>query len=164
MAEEEKEGQQEETTSGKGKKSGLKWVIALFVVIIIGVGAGVVGWKYYQMRLSGPSERGETEAVQEPGIWAMNPIVVNLMDDNGERYLKTTLQIEVSSQECMAELERLKPKVTDNILVLLSSKRYKEIAGFEGKQNLRDEIAVRLNRYLAKGQVRRIYFTEFLIQ
>lgn len=163
MAEEEMEEQQAENESRKGKKSGLKWIIIIFVVIMLGVGGGFAGWKYYQTRLSAPEKKVE-EVVEEPGIWAMDPIIVNLMDDNGERYLKTTIQIEVSSQECAAELDRLKPKVTDNILVLLSSKRYKEIAGFEGKQNLRDEIAVRLNRYLSKGQVRRIYFTEFLIQ
>lgn len=162
MAEEEKEEQQAENEPKKGKKSGFKWLIVLSVIIVLGGIGGFAGWKYYQWNLSG--SKGEEKVAQEPGIWVMDPIVVNLMDDNGERYLKTTIQIEVSSQECVEELDRLKPKVTDNVLVLLSSKRYREIAGFEGKQNLRDEIAVRLNRYLSRGQVRRVYFTEFLIQ
>lgn len=164
MAEEEREEQQEENKSKKGKKSAFKWIIITVVVILIGAGGGIAGWQYYKLYISGPEMKGTKEAVQDPGIWAMDPIVVNLMDDNGERYLKTTIQIEVSNQECVSELDRLKPKVTDNVLVLLSSKRYKEIAGFEGKQTLRDEVAVRLNRYLTKGQVRRVYFTEFLIQ
>jgi flagellar FliL protein len=160
MAEEEKEEQQEEQEPKKGKKSIVKWIILVLAVMILGAG-GFFGWKYYTSNIAGSKEEA---VVQKPGIWSMGSIVVNLMDDNGERYLKTTIQIEVSSQEGVEELEQLKPKVADSILVLLSSKKYEEIAGFEGKQALRDEIAVRLNRYLVEGQVKRVYFTEFLIQ
>jgi len=160
MAEEEREEQQEEQSPKKGKKSIIKWIILAVLVVFLGAG-GFVGWKYY---VSGVSDSEKAEVAQTPGIWSMGSVVVNLMDDNGERYLKATIQIEVSSQECVDELELLKPKISDSILVLLSSKNYKEIAGFEGKQALRDEIAVRLNRYLSKGQVKRVYFTEFLIQ
>jgi len=70
----------------------------------------------------------------------------------------------VSGQDCVTELDLLKPKITDSILGLLSSKSYKDIAGLEGKQRLKDEIAMRLNSHLTKGQARRVYFTEFLIQ
>lgn len=161
MAEEEREEQRQAEQEGKkGKGSILKWIIVAVAVVILGAG-GFAGWYYYTSGSGG----GQGEAVvQTPGIWSLGSMVVNLMDDNGERYLKTTIQIEVSSQECVEELTLLKPKVVDSILVLLSSKNYKEIAGFEGKQGLRDEIAVRLNRYLTKGEVRRVYFTEFLIQ
>jgi len=162
MAEEEKEEQQEEQEAKEGKGSIVKWIIVAVAVVILG-GGGVAGWYYYTSSDRNGGGQGE-QIVQTPGIWSLGSVVVNLMDDNGERYLKTTIQIEVSSQECVEELELLKPKVMDSVLVLLSSKNYKEIAGFEGKQALRDEIAVRLGRYLAKGEVRRVYFTEFLIQ
>ena len=154
MADEEKEEPK------KDKSPILKWIVVLFVVVIFGV-AGFAGWKYYKSNLSASKKAEEEQIVQ---IWSMGSPIVNLMDNNGERYLKTTIQIEVSSQDCISELDLLKPKVMDSILGLLSSKRYKEIAGFEGKQRLKDEIAVRLNSYLTKGQVRRVYFTEFLIQ
>ncbi|MBW2644644.1 MAG: flagellar basal body-associated FliL family protein [Deltaproteobacteria bacterium] len=162
MAEEEKEEQQEEKEPKKSKKSVVRW-IAVAVVVVILVAGGFAGWKYYETHLSGTKEQ-KGQPVQQPVIWSMGSLIVNLMDDNGERYLKATIQIEVSGQDCVTELDLLKPKVTDNVLSLLSSKRYKDVAGFVGKQRLKDEIAVRLNGYLTKGQVRRIYFTEFLIQ
>ncbi|MBW2638211.1 MAG: flagellar basal body-associated FliL family protein [Deltaproteobacteria bacterium] len=162
MTEEEKEEQQEEKNPKKGKKSIVKW-IAVVIVMVILVAGGFAGWKYYETHLSGTKGQKE-QPVQQPVIWSMDSLIVNLMDDNGERYLKVTIQIEVSSQDCVTELDLLKPKVTDNVLSLLSSKRYDDIAGFIGKQRLKDEIAVRLNGYFTKGQVRRIYFTEFLIQ
>ena len=161
MVEEEKES--EEKKSKKGKKSIIKWIVVFFGVVILGA-AGFAGWTYYKTHFSGSKKAVNEQIVQKPGIWSMGSLIVNLMDSNGERYLKAVIQIEVSNQDCVSELDLLKPKITDSILSLLSSKRYKEIAGFEGKQCLRDEIAVRLNGYLAKGQVRRVYFTEFLIQ
>jgi len=161
MADEEKEEEKEEPK--KAKSPILKWIVVFFVVVILGV-AGFAGLKYYKSNFSGSKKAEEEQIVQKPGLWSMGSPIVNLMDNNGERYLKTTIQIEVSSQDCISELDLLKPKVMDSILGLLSSKRYKEIAGFEGKQRLKDEIAVRLNSYLTKGQVRRVYFTEFLIQ
>jgi len=33
-----------------------------------------------------------------------------------------------------------------------------------GKQRLRDEIVLRLNSFLTKGKVLKVYFTEFIVQ
>jgi len=163
MVEEEKDEQLEEKKPKKGKKSIIKWIAVIFMVAILGAG-GFLGWKYYETHLSGSENAAREQTVQKPVIWSMDSLIVNLMDDNGERYLKVTIQVEVSGQDCVAELDMLKPKVTDSIIGLLSSKRYNDVAGFVGKQRLRDEIAVRLNSYLTKGHVRRVYFIEFLIQ
>ena len=165
MVEKEKEEELEEEKEEpkKSKKSIIKLIAVFFGVVIFGA-AGFAGWTYYKSHISGSEKTGGEQTVQKPGIWSMGSLVVNLMDDNGERYLKATIQIEVSNQDCLSELELLKPKVMDSILGLLSSKSYKDIVGFEKKQRLKDEIAVRLNGYLIKGQVRRVYFTEFLIQ
>ena len=160
MAEEEKEEESEEKEPKKGKKAIIKWTVLFFAVVILGAG-GFLGWKYYEAHFSGTKEE---HIVQKPGIWSVGSLVVNLMEDNGERYLKATIQIEVSGQDCVTELDLLKPKITDSILGLLSSKSYKDIAGLQGKQRLKDEIAMRLNSHLTKGQARRVYFTEFLIQ
>lgn len=163
MVEEEKEEELEEKKPKKSKKSIIKWIVVFFGVVILGAG-GFAGWKYYKSRFSDSKKAESEQIVQKPGLWSMGSLIVNLMDSNGERYLKAVIEIEVSNQDCVFELDLLKPKVTDSILGILSSKSYKEIAGFEGKQRLKDEIAMRLNNHLTKGQVRRVYFTEFLIQ
>jgi len=159
MAEEEKE-QQEEPRKGMSTK--VK-VIGLIVLVVILAAGGIGGWKFYDGR-SAKTTKKEAVAAPVSAIWSAGTLIVNLMDDKGERYLKAGIQVEVSSEDCLAELEELKPKVTDGILVLLSSKGYEDIASLEGKQRLRDEIAVRMNGYMTSGQVRKVYFTEFLIQ
>ncbi len=167
MAEEkDRERDQEiEESPPKGKGSMIKWLVIVVVIVALGVG-GFAGWKYYASRMATNKEAMKEEAQVQPigSVWSMGAMIVNLMDNNGERYLKTVIKVELTSPECIGELELLKPKIVDTILDLLSSKRYQDIMGFAGKQRLRDEIAIRMNNYLSKGQVQKVYFTEFIVQ
>ncbi len=155
---------EDEKETGTKKKTGAGMIKKLLVLMIglaiIGAG-GFAGWQFFYKK---KVETVEKQVFEKFQMYPLGAKVVNLLDNNGERYLKVDVQLEVSGAECVAELEELKPKITDAVLVLLSSKKYKEIAGFEGKQRLRDEIAMRLNSYLSRGQVQRVYFTEFIIQ
>jgi len=162
--EEEKDKEIEEAPP-KGRGPIIKWVVSLVVVVVLGV-AGFVGWNYYASRTPTDKEPVKEQAQVKPigSIWSLGAMVVNLMDNNGERYLKTVINVELTSPDCIGELELLKPKIVDTILDLLSSKKYENIMGFAGKQRLRDEIAIRMNNYLSKGQVQMVYFTEFIVQ
>lgn len=165
MAEEEinKETGDEEVSK---RNFPLKWVVIALVIVVLGA-VGLGGWWYYKTHLSVlPKEKAE-EAIPvkvEKVFWPIDSIIVNLMDDNGERYLKITIQLELSNKDCISELNSLKPEVMDSLLGVLSSKTYKDVATFAGKQRLKDEIALRLNNYLSKGQIIKVYFTEFIIQ
>jgi flagellar FliL protein len=97
-------------------------------------------------------------------MWPMAPFIVNISDNQGERYLKIVMELEVSDQSIIAVLEQLKPKLRDNLLDLLSAKSFSELMDMAGKQRLRDEIIVRLNSFLVRGKIVRVYFTEFVIQ
>jgi flagellar FliL protein len=43
-------------------------------------------------------------------------------------------------------------------------KTFKELMELTGKQKLRDEMVMRLNAFLTKGKINKVYFTEFVIQ
>jgi flagellar FliL protein len=164
MAEErENDGIEAAEPKKKSKKSFLKWIIVVTVLLFAGV-AGFGGWKYYQSFVAGEKKAKEDQVARIGDVWPMGTMIVNLMDGNGERYLKAVIQIETSGPECISELNMLKPKIIDNILDLLSSKKYRDIVGFEGKQRLREEISMRVNNYISKGRIRYVYFTEFVIQ
>lgn len=166
MAEEEIREEEAAVAEKDSKKSlpFLKWIIMALVIVILGA-AGFGGWWYYRTHFAEPPEKEVEQTVQvKKAIWPIDSIIVNLMDNNGERYLKITIQLEISNEDCISELDSLKPEIMDGLLDILSSKEYKEIVGFEGKQRLRDEIAIRVNNYLSKGQITKVYFTEFIIQ
>jgi len=161
----EREEQTEQVPQKKKKGSFLKWLIIFFALILV-ASAAVAGLKYYKVFF--PTTGEETVSPDEEKLtetlWSMGTIIVNLLDEEGRRYLKTEIQIEITKKEAVAELDIVKPKVMDSILDLLSSKSYKEIVGYEAKQRLRDEIAERVNMHLKTGSVRKVYFTEFIIQ
>ncbi|MBE9546724.1 MAG: flagellar basal body-associated FliL family protein [Proteobacteria bacterium] len=174
MAEKEKEKEQaaeEEVEEGKKKKKKkkrplLKWIIIGVMVLII-AGAGLTGWMYFSKK-DATKEGAATEEPPPPAIgavWRMDSFIVNLRDERGrERYLKVVVQLELSDEKVVPELELLKPKLRDNVLDLLAEKTYKDIISHGGRQRLRGEIAMRLNSYLRNGRIVEVYFTEFVIQ
>jgi len=74
------------------------------------------------------------------------------------------LELELKDSSLTAELEKRKPQVRDNILLLLSSKTFEEVATFKGKTKIRNQITARLNGILAPGSIKKVYFTEFVVQ
>ena len=88
-----------------------------------------------------------------------------IRDSNqGERYLKLIMQLEISDPLAIKELDMLKPRMRDNILDLLSAKTYKELMDVGGKQRLREEILMRLNSIVSTTKITKVYFTEFVVQ
>ncbi len=168
MAREDKNEQQEgeQEPSGQQKKgSFLKWII-IGVVLLVIVVAGVLGGVLYMTKTK-EVKKPPAEQQQRPltgTMWAMDPFIVNLMDNNGDRYLKAVIQLELSDPAAVPELEQLKPKLRDNVLDLLSAKSYKDLMEMGGKERLREELAMRLSNFMTKGKVLKVYFTEFVIQ
>jgi flagellar FliL protein len=161
---EENEG--EEQAPEKKKGSALKLIIIGVVILIVLGGAGVAAYFFF-IKSNVPADGKkpvEQTKTQISVFWPMDPFIVNLIDNEGERYLKVVMQLELSDQQAIEELNFAKPKLRDSILDLLSAKTYKEMMDSIGKQRLRDEIVMRANVYLTKGKVNKVYFTEFIIQ
>jgi flagellar protein FliL len=160
----EKEG--EEQVPEKKKSSALKWIIIAVIAVFV-LGGGGAGAYFFLFKAKSPSAEKKHAEQAKPQVaifWPMDPFIVNLIDNEGERYLKVVMQLELSDQPVADELNLLKPKVRDNILDLLSAKTYKEMMDPIGKQRLREEIAFRASSYLTKGKILKVYFTEFVIQ
>lgn len=147
------------------KKKSIKKIVIMGLSVFVLLGAGTFGALYFL------SHSGEAKKAATPPpspligtMWPIDPFIVNLADNQGERYLKVVMQLEVSDPMVSAQLEQLKPKLRDNIMDLLTAKSYAELMDSGGKQRLRDEIVLRLNSFLTKGGIVKVYFTEFVIQ
>jgi flagellar protein FliL len=163
MAKEEADDAVPEKT--EKKKGSLVKIIIIALAVLGVIGAGLFGGLYYFTHYTG--EKKVAALPPKPligSMWPMDAFIVNLSDNQGERYLKIVIQLEVADPATVVELEQLKPKLRDNLLDLLTSKSFVELMDAGGKQRLRDEIAMRLNSFLTKGKIVRVYFTEFVIQ
>ena len=94
----------------------------------------------------------------------IDPFVVSLAGTEGKRFLRITIFLEISSFEVYAELTKNIQKITDSITILLSSKSFEDVYSVRGKYKLKDEVTVRVNRFLVAGHMEGVYFTEFAIQ
>lgn len=159
------------------KKSPLMLIlIGLVVLLVVGGAAGY----FLVLKPKGAAEASPTQAAAAPVAsqatggaqlgGAMGPIeeldsfIVNLSDSQGTRYLKLVVQLELSNAPLAEELKVKIPLLRDEVIMLLSSKSYDDVATVAGKRALKRGIMSGVNKYLTTGQVTRVYFTEFVVQ
>ncbi len=117
------------------------------------------------MLVASESSHGEGEDKGKVDkIYAWDPILVNLADPGGKRYLKIVMQTEITDPKLRAEVVAMNAQMKDTLITILSEKMFDDIATLSGKQELKREIAVKLNKFLKVGQIQEIYFTDFLVQ
>ena len=97
-------------------------------------------------------------------MYPLDQFIVNLFSEDGSRYLKTTMNLEMSVPELATELDAKKPLIRDIIIKALSAKSYEEISTIAGKENLKDEIVSDINKVLKDGKINNLFFTDFVIQ
>ncbi len=110
------------------------------------------------------NEEGQ-EVQQTPGsIFPMDTFIVNLADEGGKRYLRITMDLELTRGTVSDDLKKRLPQMRDSILMVLPSKRFEDIRTVEGKTSLRNEIIANLNGLFGQERISNIYFTEFVVQ
>ena len=172
VAETDEERDDREPGEGAQKKGfPLKLVILLVVVLGLG-GGGFFAWKSGMLnRFFGGEKQAHASKAEKKEVpldvgpmKSLDTFIVNLADPLGKRYLKVKMDLELSDEKVVPELEKRLPQLKDTILTTLCSKTYEEIGTLEGKMQLRMEIQARLNQHLKAGKIKNIYFTEFIVQ
>ena len=97
-------------------------------------------------------------------LYPLDTFTVNLKSDSGRRYLKVTMSLELDGKEISMELDNKSPVIRDRVIRILTSKTLEEISSSKGKQKVSQQIMDTLNAMISDGQIRGIYFTEFVIQ
>lgn len=150
------------------EKSTLRWIlVGVFTTLAISIASAVLTFAF----LSNKAETG-TQKVIEPRpqlgqLEHLGDFLVNLADVEDSHYLRTVVELEQnygSSPEFGNEIGNRKSQLRDIVISTLSSKTSEELRTPEGKEALKEELKERINSVLAKGQIARVYFTEFAIQ
>ena len=160
---------------GAGGKKPIGMIIGIIVGLLVLGGGGYYAYiNFFQEKPAEekPAEGEEGKKEEAPAeedldlgvMFPMDPFIVNLAGSEGKRFLKVTIFLEMSTPEVNVEIKGKIQKVTDSILVLLSSKVFEDVYSVQGKFKLKDEITTRVNRFLVVGHIKDAYFTEFIIQ
>jgi flagellar FliL protein len=158
-------------------------IIGVVVLALLG-GGGFFAWKMFMApkaanlaaagnsKAGGPgggeNKGGESSGEAEGGgTINLDPFLVNLADQDANRYLKTTIRILVTNAETakkVSENEIMTPRLRDTILSILSTKVANEIINNDGKQKLKKEILEKINGFLPGKCAKDIFFTDFVVQ
>lgn len=95
----------------------------------------------------------------------MPSLTVNLADVNRRGYLKTTITLEyVASKELDKELEEESYKVKDTILMVFRNTTSVALSNPQETELLKLELLSEINSTLTNGEIKAIYFEEFIVQ
>lgn len=166
----------EAVEAAASSRKSIRVIIGIIIGLLVLGGVGYVGYyAYINFFREKPAEEAPAEGREKVAgeaqedvnlgvMFPLDPFIVNLAGSGGKRFLKVTISLELSTPEVHAELKASIQKVTDSILVLLSSKSFEDVYSVQGKFKLKDEVTTRVNRFLVVGHIKDAYFTEFIIQ
>ena len=153
--------------AGGGSKKKLIIIIAAVVLLaIIGGGAAffLLGDKEDKPDPEAEAAAMAASAKMVGPMVTIDTFIVNILDDEENRYLKAAITLEVDAPTTADEINSRLPQLQDAILLLIGNKTFSELRDMQGKMQLRAELLNRINEILSKGKVKRIYFTDFVVQ
>lgn len=159
----------EETKSGAPEGKGGKKKILIFLILgllIIVVAGGVV---FFLLGKKGGDEAGaekpkKAKKAVDTVFIDFDPIIVNLLDPTGRRYLQVRLSIEVTDKKAEAEVKKKEPKIKDTILSILSGKTVDEVIVPDAKERIKGEILKKLKQEIGEDLIVNVYITQFIVE
>ncbi|MEX1055429.1 MAG: flagellar basal body-associated FliL family protein, partial [Rhodothermales bacterium] len=160
---------------GKGKKGLVRLLMTVVPLVLLpAAGGAYLAYSQFPMLAEaaasigidfGLVEEDEKDAPIEYGQFTtLNDVMLNPADSGGKRFLVVSLGLETRTADVIAEIEERDIVVRDAVLRLLSGYTSEELSSIELRSRLKDEILAELNQVLQKGEIDRLYFTQYLLQ
>ena len=105
-----------------------------------------------------PSGRSDLAGYQK---LVLEPIVVNLKEPGVKKYLRVKITLEYQDGRLTGELNEKTHRIYDAIIGVLRSKGVEDL---QNQEALKKELLTAINSHLLGGQVKAIYFEEFITQ
>ena len=136
---------------------GLFVIIALLV--LTGAGGGGAWW--WMSRDAGTAQTS-TPTARPPVFMNLEPFTVNLLEEDGEHYLQTSVVYQVADEKVVETMKQYLPVIRNRILLLLSSKRPSDLSTAAGKAKLVDELTAAVRESIPGTTVERGILTAYL--
>ena len=155
----------DQSAAPSGKRRSLTPLIVGIALAILG-GAG--GFISVQMGLFG--SQGGSESAEEPTAPVMkptafvplDPLLINLPDNEERRFLRFSAQLEVSPEH-LADVEAIKPRIIDVLNGYLRAVRVSDLEDPTVLIKLRSQMLRRVQVVTGPGYVRDLLIMEFVL-
>ncbi len=143
----------------------------LIPLILLGAGGGgVVAYSQYTsiatMGYEAPAteEEEEEEPIDYGEFMEMESLIVNPAGTDGTRYLMIKIGLESKKAKALEEVREKAIVLRDAILRDLSARTVEELAAIEQRNQIKESLREVINGILEKGEVTRLYFTQYVLQ
>ncbi|MDD9933852.1 MAG: flagellar basal body-associated FliL family protein [Myxococcales bacterium] len=145
------------------------------IVVLAAVNLLAIGGVAYFM-LSGQSQAAaEGASESEPAadtppkprfgpLIELPAIVANLKDPDAGRYVKVRLHLEVEDESKVEPVNALLVPIRSEALFYFSGITVEDTLGEENKERITEELFARVQEVCGEGLVRRLFFSEFVVQ
>lgn len=100
----------------------------------------------------------------EEALGAIIPLDTFLLNLPGGKYIRVQMQLEFQGMEIPSRFYGRLVPVRDSIITLISNEKAEDLQTSKGKEDLKENVRKIVNEQLRKELVRRVYFTQFVIQ
>ena len=169
MAEEEKQADAEAEPAKVGKMK----LILIIVGALVLVGGSIGGTL---LIVGGDDDSAEVEVEEEvevsrgdPSYVELKPaFTVNLAPEDPVGFLQISMQVLTFNDDVAEELEKHKPLIRNNLLVLFGQQKSAELRAPDGKERLQQSalktVQTVIDEHGSGGEVDNVFFTSFVMQ
>ena len=171
MAQEEQQAEAEAETAVKGGGKMKMIIIAVGALLLVG---GSIGGTL--LIVSGDDESAAAEVEEEVVVARGDasyidlkpPFTVNLAPEDPVGFLQISMQVLTFNEDVADELEKHKPLIRNNLLVLFGQQSSAELRVPEGKEQLQksalETVQTVINKHGTGGEVDNVFFNSFVMQ
>lgn len=165
----EKEAETEVEASGGGKKK-----IIILVIGALALVGGAVGGTLMLVGGGGEETASAEEVIAEPEkgdpvyVDLKPAFTVNLDPDDAVGFLQVSMQVLTFQSDVAADMEKHKPLIRNNLVVLFGNQKSVDLRAPEGKENLQKAalgvVQSVIDEFGSGGEVDNVFFTTFVMQ
>ncbi len=162
MADEDK-AQEEEAPKKKSKLPIIIGIVVLNLVSVGGVGAYFI---FFQAPAPAAAEAPPVEplATEFGPLVELTPIIANLNDEHVGRYIRVTIHLEATNEETKLDVEEAIVPIRNRLVIYFAELTSEETMGLGSRERIRGELVEAINEVLGEPKVRRVFYTEFVVQ
>ena len=142
--------------------------LSVFTIVVLALGL-TIGTVSMMARIN-PHKKKPGEVPMPGPTVVISDQVYNLGEPS--RYLKATILLELNAdnrserqnQEFLDEVKKREPQLRDLLVREVSGKTFREVNSPQGKEQLKEELRLKINGLLLRGELKRIMFTSFAVQ
>ncbi|MEM9068654.1 MAG: flagellar basal body-associated FliL family protein [Myxococcota bacterium] len=162
MADEETKDAAGEEEPEKKKKPMVLIIVLINLIAVGGLGVYLIFF-HTPTVVAAPAEPAPRETEYGPLV-ELTPLVANLNDQHIGHYIRVAMHLEVADEETKLEVEQAIIPIRNRLVIYFSDLSTEQANSVGSRDRIREELVESINEVLGAPKVRRIFYTDFVVQ